>query len=106
VRYARPKTDENDFLIFLYRYEVDEVLHASRQIDFFSPESAVGLARAEHVVNTYPQGSQISVFHDPFDPSVSAIEPGNGAAYAGYRNLGILMLCAGALVLSLLRIDR
>ena len=106
VSYARPKTDDSDLLVFLYRYEVDGVLHASRQIDLFSPEYAVGLEGAERVVKSYPQGSQVRVYYDPSNPSVSAIEPENSAAYRGYRNMGILIACAGALILTQLTNDR
>ena len=106
VSYARPKTDDSDLLIFLYRYEVDGVLHASRQIDLFSPECAVGLENAERVVKTYSKGSQIRVYYDPCNPSFSAIEPKSSAADRGYRNMGILMICAGAVFLSQVAIDR
>ena len=77
MSYARPNADDSDLLIFLYRYEVDGVLHASRQIDLFSPEYAVGLESAERVVKSYPQGSQVRVHYDRLNPSVSAIEPEN-----------------------------
>ena len=100
VSYAVPKTDDSDLLMFLYRFEVDGVPHASRQIDLFSPEHAVGLERAERVVKSYPQGSQVQVYFDPSDPSVSVIEPESSAPYRAYRNLGIVMACVGALILS------
>lgn len=106
VSYARPKTDDSDLLVFLYRYEVDGVAHASRRIDLFSPEYATGLDSAERVVKTYPHGSQVRVYYDPSNPSVSVIEPENCTAYRGYRNMGILIAYAGALILSQLSYDR
>ena len=99
VQYARPKMDESDCLVFLYRYDVDGVSHSGKSIDLFALESRLTREEMEDVVLAYPQGAQVKVHYDAGHPDVSVIEPGHRVAYLRNRRFGALLTLVGSVIL-------
>lgn len=96
---ARPKTDDDDLLVFLYRYDVDGLRQVSKSIDLFQGEARMTLKEMEQIVQTYPQGAQVEVRYKADDPSVCAIEPDNRLAYVRHRYFAGLVASVGMLML-------
>ena len=103
ISYARPKMDDYDCLTFFYKYEVDGVSHISKSIDFFGHENGGPVDDMEKIVQAYPQGSEVKIYYDPSDPSVSALEPEHRVDYFRSRNMGVFLIIVGILFLSMLR---
>ena len=103
--YARPKMDESDALVFLYRYEIGDLFLSGKTIDLTRWDVNTDSKWAEEMVRNYPVGSQVNVHYHPDDPWVSVLEPASRGAYAAYRRMGVAMMGVGLLVLAMLGAD-
>jgi Protein of unknown function (DUF3592) len=99
VTHARPHMDENDFLSFVYRYEVANVQYAGSGIDIFELGSSMSTDEMESFALAYPEGSKVDVYYDVDHPSRSAISPASRTAYKRNRNFGIFLVCVGIVLL-------
>jgi hypothetical protein len=102
VSYARPKTDQNDVLVFSYKYDVDGVGHFGKSIDLFELEGRISVEEMKEIVGTYPPGAQVNVHYDANNPSVSVLEPRYRVAYFRNRNFGGCIMAVGIFILGCL----
>jgi len=68
-----------------YRFKVQGRDYSSSQITLMDYSSS--MARAEDLVARYPDGSSVSVYYNPANPSESVLEPG---ATRGIQILGLI----------------
>ena len=81
----------------LYAYVVDGVDHLANRVafgDFGSSDPG----RAQGIVNRYPAGTQVTVYHDPGDATLAVLEPGIHGSTWMLPGFGAVFFVAGALM--------
>ncbi len=74
------RLSRGDSPLVFYRYEVDGRVFENNRIWLYGPSKwARGLSKweAERIVQAYHPGEYVIVYHDPKDPSRSALKPGS-----------------------------
>jgi Protein of unknown function (DUF3592) len=78
-----------------YRYKVRDHDYSSERITLADFSSTAG--RAQGIVNRYPDGSSVTVYYNPVDPSDAVLERGGTGGIGLLHLIGAVFAAAGLL---------
>jgi hypothetical protein len=87
-----------DVLKFIYSYEFAGKKHTSSMIDFFESPSRLTNSELKDFSKKYPVDSMVNVYCNPLN-STAVLMPNSVENASCTRNLGILLLIIGGIVL-------
>ena len=93
-------SDNMDVLKFVYAYEFSGKKYTSSTVDFFEFPSRLTNSELKDFSQKYLVGSIVSVYCNPLD-GASILQPNSAENASRTRNLGILLLIIGGIVLIL-----
>ena len=88
-----------DVLKFIYSYEFAGKKHTSSTIDFFESPSRLTESELKDFSQKYPVDSVVKVYCNPLN-STGILQPNSAENANRTRNLGILLLIIGGIVLT------
>ena len=88
-----------DVLKFIYSYEFADKRHTSSTIDFFESPSRLTESELKDFSQKYPLDSVVKVYCNPLN-STGILQPNSHENANRTRNLGILLLIIGGIVLT------
>lgn len=92
--------------VVVYRYRVDGVWYRSSRYDYNVSVANRSQAEAQEIVDRYPAGTEVTVYHDPNDPGDAVLNPGAEGSNTGYVAFSVLFIAGGVfLVGKWLRMD-